>query len=142
MTENQEFPPRPLPALTPDTEAYWTGGKNGELLIQQCDECAYYIHPPTGFCPQCESRSTHFEPVSGKGKLLSFSINHRQWLPGLPERYVLGIVTLAEQEEIRLIANIVNCDPEDVDFDMPVSVLFEQDGDYWIPLFEPAGDAA
>ena len=141
MTETSEFPLRPLPALTKDTEAFWTGGKDGQLLIEQCDRCAYYIHPPTGFCPQCESRDTHFHPVSGKGRLLSFSINHRKWMPELPERYVLGIVTLAEQEEVRLVCNVVNCDPDAVEFDMPVKVLFEEQDGCWVPLFEPDGDA-
>lgn len=133
---------RPLPALTADTRPYWTGGERGELLIQQCDDCAYFIHPPTGFCPRCESRKTRFQPVSGKAKVLSFSVNHRRWMPGLPDRYVLAIVTIAEQEDVRLVTNIVDCDPDAVRFDMPVKVLFEQNGEHWVPLFEPDGRAA
>lgn len=140
MNELADFPPRPLPALTADTEPFWSGGRDGKLLIQQCNECAYLIHPPTGFCPKCESRDTHFQPVSGKGSVLSFTVNHRRWMPELPERYVLAIVTLAEQEEIRLVANIVNCAPEKVEFGMPVKVLFEQNGEIWVPLFEPDGE--
>lgn len=128
---------RPLPAVTEDSRPFWTGGARGELLIEQCDNCAYYIHPPTGFCPQCESRATHYQPVSGKGFVESFTINHKQWIPGLPERYVLALVRIAEQADVRLATNIVDCAPEDVTFEMPVTVRFEPAEDLWIPLFAP-----
>lgn len=129
--------PRPLPALTADNRPFWTGGERGELLIEQCSACAYYIHPPTGFCPQCEGRDTAFVAVSGRGFVESFTINHRIWMPGLPDRYVLALVRIAEQADIRLVTNITGCDPGDVTFDMPVRVIFEEAEDLWIPLFEP-----
>jgi uncharacterized OB-fold protein len=131
-------PQRPLPILSNDTRAFWTGGARRQLLIEECDRCAYLIHPPTGYCPKCESRDTHFAAVSGEGFVESFSINYRQWMPGLPERYVVALIRLREQEDVRLPTNIVNCAPENVTFDMPVKVLFEQAEDIWVPLFEPA----
>lgn len=128
---------RPLPALTLDNRPFWTGGEHGELLIQQCDHCAYYIHPPTGFCPACEGRDTHYQPVSGKGYVDTFTVNHKLWMPGMPERMVLALVRLAEAPHVRLATNIVNCDADDVTFDMPVFVRFEKAEDLWIPLFAP-----
>lgn len=132
-----DTPPRPLPALTADNAPFWKGGEKGHLLIQQCAHCTYYIHPPTGFCPQCESRKTRFQAVSGLGFVESFTINHRRWMPGLPDRYVVALVRIAEQDDVRLVTNIVDCDPEAVRFDMPVRVRFEQAEDLWIPLFAP-----
>ena len=129
--------PRPLPALTEDNRPFWTGGERGELLIQQCDACDYFIHPPTGFCPKCEGRETHFQPVSGKAFIDSFTVNHKQWMPGMPERMVLALVRLAEAPHVRLATNIIDCDPDDVTFDMPVTVRFEPTEDLWIPLFAP-----
>lgn len=132
--------PRPLPALTSDNTPFWMGGEHGQLLIQQCDHCAYYIHPPTGFCPQCESRETHLQAVSGRGFVETFAVNHKQWMPGLPERYVVALVRIAEQPDVRLVTNIVDCNPDAVTFDMPVRVQFEQAEDLWIPLFAPETD--
>ncbi len=129
--------PRPLPALTSDTAPFWTGGETSKLLIQQCSQCAYFIHPPTGFCPECESRDTEYTAISGRGFVETFTINHKRWMPGLPERYVLALVRIAEQDDVRLATNIIGCDPEAVRFDMPVTVRFEQAGDLWIPLFVP-----
>lgn len=129
--------PRPLPAITDDSRPFWTTGAEGKLLIEQCNRCAYYIHPPTGFCPKCESRATHYQPVSGKGFVETFTVNHKVWVPGLPERYVLALVRIAEQDDVRLVTNITACDPDAVIFDMPVKVYFEQADDLWVPLFEP-----
>jgi uncharacterized protein len=129
--------PRPLPAVTADSLPFWTGGERGELLIEQCDACATYIHPPTGFCPACEGRATHYQPVSGKAFVETFTINHKEWMPGMPEHLVLALVRLAEAPEVRLATNIIDCTPEDVTFDMPVTVRFEQAEDLWIPLFAP-----
>ncbi len=132
---------RPLPAITSDSRPFWTGGERGELLIEQCDACDYYIHPPTGFCPGCDGRATHFQAVSGKAFVETFTINKREWMPGLPENMVLAMVRLAEAPHVRLVTNIVDCAPEDVAFDMAVRVKFEQAEDLWIPLFAPEAAA-
>jgi len=129
--------PRSLPALDFDNRPYWTGGEHGQLLIQRCQRCSQYIHPPTSFCPACESRDTAYEAVSGRGRVVTFSVNYRQWVPGLPDRYVIALVAIDEQDDVRLATNIVDCDPDDVDFDMPVQVKFEQNEDMWVPLFAP-----
>lgn len=137
-------PPRALPLLDKDSEAFWTGGKNGELLIYRCAKCRYYVHPPVEFCPECESRQVGPEPVSGKATVGAYSINYRAWMPGLDTPYVVALVEIAEQDDVRLACNIVNCPVDDVYIGMPVKVLFEQAEELWVPLFEPdnaAGEA-
>jgi uncharacterized OB-fold protein len=132
---------RPLPAIDRDNEAYWKGGERGELLIQRCLACSTYIHPPTGFCPACESRKTEYAPVSGRAIVTTFTVNHKQWMPDLPVPYVLALVTIAEQDDVRLVTNIVDCDPDNVHVGMKVKVRFEPSGDLWVPLFAPEGNA-
>lgn len=134
-------PARILPVVDRDSEAYWTGGRAGKLAIHRCQDCAYYIHPPVPFCPKCESRVVVPEAVSGRGRVVTFTINHKQWVPGLPERYVLALVAIEEQDDVRLPCNIIGCDATDVSFDMPVEVFFEQQEDVWIPLFRPVAQS-
>ncbi|MDR3389636.1 MAG: OB-fold domain-containing protein [Rudaea sp.] len=133
--------PRPLPAIDRDTAPFWSGGAEGKLLIERCNTCHYLIHPPTGFCPQCESRDTAPHAVSGRAIVTSCTVNYKQWMPGLPVPYVLALVSLEEQDDVRLATNIVDCDPESVTIGMKVTVHFEQSQDLWVPLFAPAGDA-
>lgn len=129
---------RPLPALTDDNRAFWTGGAAGALMIARCRACGYYVHPPTGFCPACEGRDVAAEPVSGLATVYSFTINRKAWLPGLAVPYVLALVELDEQPGLRLPTNIVGCDPEHVHIGMRVAVRFEAAEDLHVPLFGPA----
>jgi uncharacterized OB-fold protein len=130
-------PARILPVVDRDSEAFWTWGRDGKLAIHRCPECAYYIHPPVPFCPKCESRAVAPQAVSGRGRVVTFTVNHKQWVAGLPERYVLALVAIDEQDDVHIPCNIVGCDAAEVRFDMPVEVVFEQQEDLWIPLFQP-----
>lgn len=130
-------PARPIPALDIDNTPFWTGGADGKLLIHRCADCGYRVHPPTSFCPQCESRAVAPEPVSGRGRIESLTVNHKAWFPGLAVPYVIALVSIEEQEDVRLVTNIVDCDPETVRIGQTVTVRFEQAQDIWVPLFAP-----
>lgn len=128
---------RVLPAIDRDNQAYWTSGREGRLAIHRCAACAYYVHPPVPFCPQCESRDVAPHAVSGRGRVVTYTVNHKAWVPGLPVPYVLALVAIDEQDDVRIPFNIVDCSPDDVAFDMAVEVVFEQAEDLWVPLFRP-----
>ncbi len=130
-------PARTLPSIDLDNKAFWSGGEAGRLMIYRCSACRYYVHPPVRFCPKCESRAVGPEAVSGRGRVETFTVNHKQWVPGLSVPYVLALITIAEQDDVRLVANILNVAPAEIRIGMPVKVLFEQHGDVWVPLFEP-----
>lgn len=137
MTEQRAIPGRILPAVDFDSRPYWSGGKDGVLAIFRCADCALYVHPPVPFCPRCESRDVTAQAVSGKATVFSFTVNHKAWVPGLAVPYVLALVTIAEQDDVRLVTNIVGCAPEEVTFGMAVEVVFEPIEDLWVPLFRP-----
>lgn len=133
-----KMPVRALPLLDKDNTPFWTGGRNGDLLIHRCGDCSYYVHPPVRFCPNCESRNVEPQAVSGRGVVETFTVVRKEWVPGLKVPYVLALVTIDEQADVRLAANIEQCEPEDVRFGMPVEVFFENRDDIWVPLFRPA----
>ena len=140
MTTTDDVPFRILPRITDRNAHYWQGGRDGELRLQRCRDCGYYVHPPGVICPQCWSKDLAVEAVSGRAEVLTFSVNHQQWMPGLDVPFVLAIVRLVEQDDLRITTNVVNCPPEEVRIGMPVQVLFEPhvNEEVWIPLFEPA----
>lgn len=129
---------RKLPLLTAENTAFWTGGAEGRLLIYRCRACRDWFHPPRPLCPKCGSLDVGPEPVSGRGKVLSFTINHQAWSPSAPPPYAVAIVELVEQPGLQFLSDIVGCAPEEVAIDMPVKVVFEQHEDVWLPLFERA----
>ncbi|NKY33528.1 3-ketoacyl-CoA thiolase [Nocardia speluncae] len=128
---------RPLPLLSLDTEFFWTSGADGQLRIQECRACSALIHPPQPICRYCRGRELAPRVVSGTATLASFTVNHRFALPGLPPPYVVATVALSDDPRVRLTTNIVECDPDRLHLGMRVEVMFQHDGDVWLPLFRP-----
>lgn len=135
MADNQtnRIPP-PIDDLN---RAFWTGGAEGQLLVQRCAGCRRWVHPPEPACPSCGGMLAP-EPVSGRGTVFTFTINRHVFNPAVPVPYVVALVELDEQPGLRFTTNIVGCDPEAVHIGMPVAVEFEQAGDAWVPVFHPA----
>ena len=132
-----EKPFRILPKVTPGNEHFWTGGATGELRFLRCQDCKYYIHPPTPICPECLGKNLTVEAVSGRAQLLTYTVNHQPWVPGVPLPYTIAIVEIVEQKGLRLMTNLIDCPPERIEIGMSVSVRFEQHGDVYLPLFAP-----
>ena len=135
--QSDEVPFRILPEVTDRNREFWTGGEHGELRFLHCDDCAYLIHPPVPICPQCHSKAQHWEAVSGRATLHTYTVNHQAWMPGPELPYVVAIVELPEQAGLRLTTNIVGCPIAELEIGMALRVTFEQHDDVWIPLFEP-----
>lgn len=134
---------RVLPRLDGANRFFWTSGAQGVLRFLRCERCRRYVHPPAPLCPYCEDGQGRLEPeaVSGRGRLHSFTVNYQQWIPD-DGPYVVGLVTIDEQDDVRLMTNIVDCAAAELEAEMPVEVTFEQHEDVWLPLFRPAGGRA
>ena len=128
---------RPLPRLEPVNRAFWTGGAEGELRICRCGDCGLWIHPPQPVCRQCLSENVAAEAVAGTGVIDTYTVNHRAWSPGLEVPYVVAIVQLDEQPDLRLMTNIVGCPADAVAIDMPVEVEFREQDGVFAPVFRP-----
>lgn len=130
-------PFRVLPRVTAQSEHFWKGGAEGELRFLRCRVCRTYVHPPAPRCPECLGADLGVEAVSGRATVLTYTLNHKEWVPAPDHPYAIAIVEIEEQPGLRLMTNIVNCDPATVRIGMPVRVCFEQHDDLFIPLFEP-----
>lgn len=129
-------PARILPPLDDDNREFWTSGATGALRLPRCTACGRWIFPPRRSCPACGG-AAEYAPVSGKGRVFTFTVNHHVFNPDVPVPYVIAIVELVEQDGLRFTTNIVNCPPEAVEIGMPVRVLFEPQGEVFVPIFEP-----
>jgi uncharacterized protein len=128
----------PLPEITPENEAFWTGGATGELRIMACQACDRRIHPPQLVCPSCLSREVAPVIASGRGTIATYTINHQPWIPGLKVPYALAIVELDDQPGVRMTAMIETEDLADVAIGAAVSVDFEPREDVHVPFFRLA----
>ena len=137
-------PARILPKFQEHNRAFWTGGADGQLLIDQCTGCALWVHPPAADCPDCGG-ALAARPVSGHGAVFTYTVNHQPFNPTVPIPYVIAIVELAEQADLRIATNIVDCEPDSVYVGLPVEVRFERhdvdDDSLFVPVFAPRAGA-
>jgi uncharacterized OB-fold protein len=129
---------RPLPELTPENTAFWTGGAEGKLMIAFCTDCRHAIHPPQLICPECWSEAVEFKPVPGTGTVYTCTINHQPWAPGMQVPFALAVVDLDDAPGVRVTAEVVNADPENVAIGQALRVTFANIDDIWLPQWEPA----
>lgn len=127
---------RVLPSLDEPSAFFWTSGADGRLRFLRCTACSYLIHPPAPFCPQCRSCDAAPSEVSGRATVHSFTVNSQPW-DGVGDVYVIALVEIDEQPDVRLTTNIVGIDPDEVRIGMPVEVVFEDHAPVFIPLFRP-----
>ena len=132
-----DAPFRILPRVVDETEFFWTAGADGQLRFLRCDDDGYLIHPPLPRCPKCLGKSLTPATMSGRATVHTFTVNHHPWIPGYDPPYVIAIVEIEEQADVRLMTNIVGCEPDDVHVGMPVEVTFDHHDDVWLPLFKP-----
>jgi uncharacterized OB-fold protein len=128
---------RPVPAVDPDTEFFWTSGRDGILRFQRCQDCQLFIHPPRPVCRRCLSANLAPAPVAGRGTVFSYTVNQNHWWDGMPAPYTIALVEMDDHPELRFLTNLVDADPDDVFVGMPVEVVFERHGPVWVPLFRP-----
>ena len=128
----------PVPQITDDNGPFWTGGRDGTLLIMRCRDCGYYVHPPSPRCPKCLGDQVDATAVSGRGTVYTYTINRRQWVPGLEVPFVLAVIALDEQQDLRLVSNVVGCPADEVVIGMPVEVEFIERGQAFVPVFRRA----
>jgi uncharacterized OB-fold protein len=134
------LPLRLKPFLDPDNRAFWTGGADGALMVHRCADCGWWIHPPRPRCRRCRSARVSPQRTVGRGRVVTFTVNHQPWIPG-SDLYIVALVELEEQPGLFLTTNLVDTEAEEVELGMPVEVVFEDAGDgVHLPLFRPVGD--
>ena len=140
LEESSANPSRMVPELSDHNRAFWTGGSDGRLLIQYCQRCSRWQHPAESNCRGCGGVVVE-KPTSGLGRVFTYTINHHPFNHTVPAPYVIAVVQLDEQDDLRLITNIVDCEPDTVRLGMAVEVQFErQSGSAnatYFPVFRP-----
>ena len=103
--------------LPEDGDPYLEGHK--------CGDCNSIFLGEREVCSNCTARGK-IEPVklNNKGKLYSYSITFRSF-PGIDVPYISAIVDLDGGGTVK--GNLIDCepDPEKIEFDMPVEVVFD-----------------
>ena len=68
------------------------------------------------------------------------TVNYQSWIPGIDVPYVVALIAIAEQEDIRLMSDMCDCDPDRIKIGTPVEVYFIEKNGIYLPLFRPTQD--
>lgn len=90
-----------LPQPDRDSSLWWEALDKRELQVQQCDTCGRLRWPARALCNVCHHVDATWVPVSGRGRVVSWTVNHRA-APGVPVPYVVLLVRLDEQSDIHI----------------------------------------
>jgi len=129
---------KPLPVIQSWSKPFWDATRERRLLIQECRDCGKKIFYPKKYCPECRSTDIGWVESSGEGKVYSFSTLYLGVHPKFEDNAPYTIAIIELNEGVRLMSNIVNCNPQDMQCDMPVKVAFEDvTEEITLPKFEP-----
>jgi uncharacterized OB-fold protein len=140
MSLDEKFlPPDDMPEFH---RPFWEALKAHELRVQRCDDCGSLRYVPKEICPRCGSQACSWTPVSGRGRVYTYTVIHRGPTPAYQADapYVIAHVEL--DEGVRIISNLIGCDSADVRIGMPVEVVYEDiSGDWTLFKFTPVAPA-
>ncbi len=93
---------------------------------------------PQPICTGCQGDHLEWVESSGRGRVYSFTTVHRPPRPEFDVPYVVAIVEL--DEGWHMLTNLIGCEPNSVQVDMPVEVSFERmSEEITLPMFRPVG---
>lgn len=136
----------PIPHIDRDeySAPFFDASGSGVLLIRSCRRCSALWAPDRRFCAVCQSDDLVWCPASGRGRLITWTIDRQHGDTG--SSIVAGLVEL---EEGPWLPARVKSDPAQLHGGMPVLATFptyKDNGDETVPMFvhatpqTPAGD--
>ena len=139
MITFDEATKKPLPTPDTDSAAFWSGLKEGKLLLQHCLDCGHVQYYQQSLCRRCGGERLEHRAASGRGKVHSFSVVYRAPGPAFKRDVPYAVLLVDLEEGPRMISSLVGAKPESVTFDMPVQLVCEKASDeITLPRFRPA----
>lgn len=135
-------PTASIVAIGPDswTQPFWDAANEHRLIVARCAQCGTYRMPPSPFCANCLSQDTEWVELSGRANLFTFTVVRHPVIPDLVDSvpYVIAVVSLSDADEVKLVTNIVDCDPDTLEIGQAVEVVWDKaTDDVTVPRFRP-----
>ena len=129
---------KPPPPISDFNKPFWEAAKRHSLELQQCNDCKQPWAPSGPVCPKCFSDCFSWVKMSGRGKIASWVVFHKEYHPAFAKELPYNVAFVELDEGPRLITNIVGAANKDLRIGMPVEVTFEDvDAQFSLPKFRP-----
>jgi uncharacterized OB-fold protein len=128
--------------MDPFAREFWDHAANKELRMQKCTSCSKLRWPAAAVCDQCFVPEYEWVPLSGKGKVLSWIVFHRQYFPEWPAPHPAVAVEL-DEGPIFVCTMPEGYQGSDLSDALPMELTWleavDTHGEYNLPLFKPVG---
>jgi hypothetical protein len=149
MIHMSEFTQGVYPAAMRDpfadelTQTFWDAALQDRLVVPKCSACGSFVLPPQPRCFNCQNEIFENVELPGTGSIYTFTVVRHPLAPQLSAvvPYVSGVIDLdgTQGAGARMIANIVDADPETVAIGDKVQIFFEKVSDtFAVPRFRVA----
>lgn len=120
---------KPLPTIRPWTKEFWKAASEGELLLQRGKESGVFMKYPKKYSTADFNEELEWVKASGKGKIYSYSIVHRNPPSSFMDELPLVVAIVELEEGVRMCTNIVDTDFDKLACDVPVEAVFKEVND-------------
>lgn len=116
----------------------WESINQGQMRLQRCTDNGVFRYPPGPACPVSLSLDYEWAPISGKAKILSWTVFHRKYLPAYPAPHVVVAVQL--EEGPIMVSYMDHGELDSLKLDAEVRMVYADHPDgYRVPKFTLAG---
>jgi len=133
--------PATLPFPQPSTKEeidFWKNCAQKVLAFKTCSACGYVHHPPLPICPTCQSKTLIWKVAPETALLYSYTIVHHAVHPDIVAHvpYNVAVVLFPELNDLRLVSNVVDVTPGELEIGMPLHLVWEPcDDKMFLPRF-------
>ena len=135
MSAQSNFP-YPIPEY--GSEPYWAACNELRLVMQRCATCEKFRWQPAPLCTFCAGEEFAWTPLSGRGKITTWTVVTHPVHPAAVERvpYVVVEVELEELAGLRMLSNLLEIDLGSIAIGALVTVDFiEHAAGQMLPVF-------
>src|SRR5262245_57103259 len=133
----------PDPFADESTQPFWDAALEDRLMGSKCTNCGQIVMPPQPRCFNCQNTTFEWVELPGTGTIYTYTVVRHALSAALAEvvPYISAVIELdgTQGAGARMLANVVDVDPEKVRVGDKVRVQFDKVSDtYAVPRFAPA----
>ena len=127
---------RPAPQPSSFTRPFWDAARERRLLLQYCTVARKFQHYPRPVSIYTGRKTIEWREVEGAGQVYAFTVTYRA-PPAFRGREPYIVATIELDEGVRLMSNVVGCQPADIRIGARVRLAWAPTaGGFNFPVFE------
>jgi len=131
---------KPAPAIDAESEPYWSGAKEGRLMIQRCGKTGRCFLYSRRLAPGVDEAAVHWIEAAGTGVVYSFTVCHAPAGAAFREETPYAVACVTLDEGARIVSNLVTDDLDAIHIGQRVEVFFDKvSEELTVPKFRPVG---